>query len=680
MNKSEKLKQIIRSRSHTHCTDSEFFALFRNFGTIIEILKLEPQNREKKEVKQLIPFIMKIPYFFEFLAFNENDKTLEKLLIEFCWVLSYQSYEQFSIIKKTKEYSNDFILVISGKIAVLTLVITHECLTEEEYLIFLLKMFLLKESEIIRICLKYNKKILNVNNENIEKYCLSEYQFKYKELKLIALHELSKYNFHIENHHNQIPNLESYISVTKIQTENKKGEEKQFKKYFWIPHYEKIAEFKRGRNIGDLSKIINYKSIEKFTYVAMERTEVGILRKKKYDRPLLFNPILMKKETYIKNILKKFYIFQDVDLDLFSKNVSKYFIFEKHLKGEKIISQNSLYDGIYLLVTGKVKITTERTLDELNGLIISFQNSLENFNDYLSSLKINETKYEKEDVIKNPIFSTDEYITASKGIKNISLIELSSYEIFGTNEFYNYKSNFNYFNAIVTSGQAILIFIPKCIFHSIIANEIKIKNALITKVEFNVKLFSGKLQKYKKDIMLTVQNKIFQKEKNKLKILLSPKQNKKKNCKHNLFLSPLNSIIKQSVPVKTLFLRSKNNSCETSKINDITESKLNFSDNSRNMKIILSNNNSKKLIMSNRNSRNNVLNQIKVLTYQPKMKDNDKKLVSLRTHKNNINKCIISAKTFFNNFPFTVVKKEKTLFPKMILNHSRSSTKKTFSV
>jgi len=60
--------------------------------------------------------------------------------------------------------------------------------------------------------------------------------------------------------------------------------------------------------------------------------------------------------------------------------------------------------------------------------------------------------------------------------------------------------------------------------------------------------------------MLTVQNKIFQKEKNKLKILLSPKQNKKKNCKHNLFLSPLNSIIKQSVPVKTIFLRSKNNS------------------------------------------------------------------------------------------------------------------------
>ena len=111
-----------------------------------------------------------------------------------------------------------------------------------------------------------------------------------------------------------------------------------------------------------------------------------------------------------------------------------------------------------------------------------------------------------------------------------------------------------------------------------------------------------------------------------------------------------------------------------------TESKLNFSDNSRNMKIILNNNNSKKLIMSNRNSRNNVLNQIKVLTYQPKMKDNDKKLVSLRTHKNNINKCIISAKTFFNNFPFTVVKKEKTIFPKMILNHSRSSTKKTFSV
>ena len=677
MIKFEKIKTNLLSKSYNDISDSEFCALFNNFETIIEILKLEPQNRVNLQVKELIPFISKIPYFYDFLIFNETEQTLQKFLIEFCWLLTYENYEKNKIIQKIRHPSDNFYLIISGNIAVLDLILTNECLTEEEYIIFLIKMYLLKETEIIKICLKYNKKILNVNNENIQNFCESGYKFKYKELKIKAISELSKYNFNIEKYQDKIPSLDNYISLTKIETkENQKGEEKQFKKYFIIPHYEKVAEFKRGRNIGDLCKINNFKNIEKYTFVAIENSIIGIIRKLKYDRPLLFNPIIIKKEFYIKNILKKFFIFQDSDINLFSAKFSKYFIFKKYLKGEKIISQNSIYDGVYLLVNGNVMVTTNRTLDELNGLTISFQNALDNFNDYLSFLKTEEINNGNEDFIRDPIYSTSEYNISSKGIKKIFIIELFCNDIIGTNEFYNNKNNLNYFDVKISTGQATIIFIPKLIFHEMISHEINVRNALIKKVEFKVKLFTAILLRYKKDFMILIRNKILQKTNNYRNNFFnsSIQKDKLKIKKKTLSLSPLNSIIKNSSPI---LKNSSQKNLENSKYNELTDSKVHFT----------SNNNSiyTKKILSVNNSRNNFLNNSKsVNTLQSK--DNIKKKLDIKNIKNKKLKFNIEARVFLNDFPFTVIDKKedenkpKLILPLMRLNKSKSSTKKHFYV
>ncbi len=677
MIKFEKIKTLLHSKTYNNVSDSEFCALFSNFETIIEILKLEPQNRINFQVKQLIPFISKMPYLFDFLTLNETEQTLQKFLIEFCWLLTYENYEKNKIIQKIRHPSDNFYLIISGNIAVLDLILTNECLTEEEYIIFLIKMYLLKETEIIKICLKYNKKILNVNNENIQNFCESGYKFKYKELKIKAISELSKYNFNIEKYQDKIPSLDNYISLTKIETkENQKGEEKQFKKYFIIPHYEKVAEFKRGRNIGDLCKINNFKNIEKYTFVAIENSIIGIIRKLKYDRPLLFNPIIIKKEFYIKNILKKFFIFQDSDINLFSAKFSKYFIFKKYLKGEKIISQNSIYDGVYLLVNGNVMVTTNRTLDELNGLTISFQNALDNFNDYLSFLKTEEINNGNEDFIRDPIYSTSEYNLSSKGIKKIFIIELFCNEIIGTNEFYNYKNNLNYFDVTISTGQATIIFIPKLVFHEMISHEINVRNALIKKVEFKVKLFTAILLRYKKDFMILIRNKILQKTNNYRNNFFnsSIQKDKLKIKKKTLSLSPLNSIIKNSSPI---LKNSSQKNLENSKYNELTDSKVHFT----------SNNNSiyTKKILSVNNSRNNFLNNSKsVNTLQSK--DNIKKKLDIKNIKNKKLKFNIEARVFLNDFPFTVIDKKedenkpKLILPLMRLNKSKSSTKKHFYV
>ena len=679
MRKFEKIKTYLHSKTFTNVTDSEFCALFSNFETIMEILKLEPQNRINLQVKQLIPFISKIPYFFDFLTFNETEESLQKLLIEFCWLLTYENYDKNKIIQKLRQPSDNFYLIISGKIAVLDLIFTNECLTDEEYIIYLIKMYLLNETEIIKICLKYNKKTLNVNNENIQNFCQSGYKFKYNELKKKALNELSKYNFNIEKYQDKIPSLENYISVTKIEIKDvQKGEEKQFKKYFLIPHYEKVAEFKRGRNIGDLCKIKNFKNTEKYTFVTIENSIVGIIKKIKYDRPLLYNPITIKKEVYIKNILKNFFIFQDSDINLFSKKFSKFFIFKKYLKEEKVITQNSIYDGVYLLVSGNVIVTTNRTLDELDGLTISFQNALDNFNDYLSFLKTEEINNGNEDFIRDPIYSTSEYNISSKGIKKIFIIELFCNDIIGTNEFYNNKNNLNYFDVKISTGQATIIFIPKLIFHEMISHEINVRNALIKKVEFKVKLFTAILFRYKKDFMRLIRNKILQKANNYRNNFLNKKikNDKLKIKKKTLSLSPLNSIVKNSSPI---LKNPSQKNLENSKFSELTDSKVHISSNNSSLFV--------KNILSVNNSRNNILNNSKfVFTLQSK--DNNKNKIKLKNIKNKKIKFNIEARVFLNDFPFTVIEKNedkeenkpKLILPIMRLNKSKSSVKKTFYI
>ena len=679
MRKFEKIKTYLHSKTFTNVTDSEFCALFSNFETIMEILKLEPQNRINLQVKQLIPFISKIPYFFDFLTFNETEESLQKLLIEFCWLLTYENYDKNKIIQKLRQPSDNFYLIISGKIAVLDLIFTNECLTDEEYIIYLIKMYLLNETEIIKICLKYNKKTLNVNNENIQNFCQSGYKFKYNELKKKALNELSKYNFNIEKYQDKIPSLENYISVTKIEIKDvQKGEEKQFKKYFLIPHYEKVAEFKRGRNIGDLCKIKNFKNTEKYTFVTIENSIVGIIKKIKYDRPLLYNPITIKKEVYIKNILKNFFIFQDSDINLFSKKFSKFFIFKKYLKEEKVITQNSIYDGVYLLVSGNVIVTTNRTLDELDGLTISFQNALDNFNDYLSFLKTEEINNGNEDFIRDPIYSTSEYNISSKGIKKIFIIELFCNDIIGTNEFYNNKNNLNYFDVKISTGQATIIFIPKLIFHEMISHEINVRNALIKKVEFKVKLFTAILLRYKKDFMRLIRNKILQKANNYRNNFFNStiKNDKLKIKKKTLSLSPLNSIVKNSSPI---LKNPSQKNLENSKFSELTDSKVHISSNNSSLFV--------KNILSVNNSRNNILNNSKsVFTLQSK--DNNNKKIKIKNIKNKKIKFNIEARVFLNDFPFTVIEKNedkeenkpKLILPIMRLNKSKSSVKKTFYI
>ena len=501
-----------------------------------EILKLEPQNRKNTEIQKVLPYLESLSYFHEFLSLKEQKESYIKLLNEFAWILCYKKYLKNTIIKRARENSDIFYLILKGTIGVLDLVFNKECLTEEQYMIHLVKMKLIHEEEIVKKCIKYNKDLLDINTTDIEKYCNSGYKFKYNTLKLEALKDLYKHNFNIENLENNVPNLEEYINITKVKNDvKKKNENNVAKKYFYIPHYEQIGIMKTGRFFGDfcLKNLIK----ERLTYFAIEDSEIGYVDKLKFDRPKLFLPIEIKKEKYIENYIKSFYIFREVDSNIFSKEYGKYLVYRKYTKNEKIFCQNSIYDGVYLLINGQIIIYTDKLMNEISGLIVSLQYSLDGFSEFLSSLKNENYDNEKDDFITNPVYHTKEYTEMSKGMKRIFLNKIEGREVIGLNECYNFNSQLMNFNIEITSNEATIIFIPKNIFYRIITSDLGVMESLKKIVELRSRLYMGKLKNYKDSLITEINN----------MIITNKNRNKTSSDIHRYNRNTRNIVIKKNI-------------------------------------------------------------------------------------------------------------------------------------
>ena len=656
----------------------------RTILPFVEILKLEPQNRRNSEIQLIIPYIQSLAYFNEFLTLREQRETFIKLINEFVWVLCYEKYEKNTIIKRPKEFPEKFFLILYGSVAVLDLVVTKECLTEEQYMIYLIKMRILNEEEIIRKCNKYNKDILNIDTTDIEQYCNSGFKFKYNTLKVNALRDLYKHNFNIQDYTNKVPNLEEYIFATKVINDvRKKNEDKNTnKKYFYILHYEQIGIMRTGRYFGDLCiKNINK---ERVCFFALEDTDIGYVDKFVYDRPKLFLPIEKKKERYIESYINSFYIFREVKTEEFCNKYAKYFLYKRYTNGEKLFLQNSFHDGVYLIIEGLVNVYTDRQINEISGLMVSLQYSLDGFSEFLSCLKEDKINNNKEDFIKNPVYHTKEYSELSKGQKRIYLNKLGNFEIIGLNEYYSYSTQLIHFTVEIISQDALIIFIPKRIFYKIITSDREVLFSLKKIVELRSRFYIGKLKNYKDSLINDINNKLITNSNRRSKTSLENRKNNRYQNKKELFHKRNNSPISNENRIKDnkiLNLNqtlSPNNNKNFNSIFNKTNSNFNKTQSTNfnqtytsnfNQTYISNLNNSKKIDNSNYVKTQytftepiNENDKFKFTSsnYFRKDRNNNKTLTNFHNRKQNVLKknIKISAKAFMSSFPFSVIKPE----------------------
>jgi hypothetical protein len=126
------------------------------------------------------------------------------------------------------------------------------------------------------------------------------------------------------------------------------------------------------------------------------------------------------------------------------------------------------------------------------NIINNLTYSLNNFSEYISKKEtIN------QDNSKNQIFNATRELYELYSKKDVyDLVTIKDYNIIGTNETYDYKTDIYNFMAECLSNSAVLFFFPKSHLDILLKSEKMVFNSFVQLVEFRIKDIIWKLKKY----------------------------------------------------------------------------------------------------------------------------------------------------------------------------------------
>ena len=491
----------------------------------LQILKYEYNNRTNDDIAKTLPRFQSLESLNDYIKYQE-DKTKNnnsKIILELAWVSFYKYKKKLSFVKKANEDKSNFYLILNGNLSKFNLTFKKEKISIEEYLLYMIKMKLLQEKQILYKCNKLNSAYIHLDINNFKTFFSQNKDYNFKELKQRAKKDLLEAGFTFSPYNNKvaIPSMENYLKLSFFRTVERNDTQTRFN--LFIGSYIKVNTLSKGNYIGDLSKNENN---EGCTYICDTKCDICYVNKSDSVKSKLYELILEKYKKIFKKVKNKYYIFKDTSDRICLNNFVPLMIYKKYKKGEKIIIQNSQYEGIYLIIDGEVKISISQTFNELSNTLVSLQYSIFNFKDYVSKIiktidiirefnlkyMIKEQNRNMIDMGKanpeNDILSSNEYLSYFNGIKNIEFYTLKEGDIVGLNELFDYKTELYNFTAECVSDETNLFFISKRNFNDIIEKENNIMNNVIQLIDLKAKTLIGKINNYRHDYRNVVINKL----------------------------------------------------------------------------------------------------------------------------------------------------------------------------
>ena len=464
----------------------------------VQTLKYEMENRKISDIERALPWLKTFQDLMNFINLEETPESSHKLLIELTWSLFYRYYKKNIIFKKAAEKGEFIFILLTGKMLKLNMVFKREYLTVEEYLIYLFKMKLTRENEILKRCRQLNSFYADIDGQNLMKFCKENPQFNYNELKEIAIKEINELGFKIEDFQDNktnkcIHSIDNYLKIAEVKKNTKNINNILATPKLYIGSYEKVGYITKGMAIGNLT---NETFIDDSTYITVDNSDVLYLNKKNSNLNKIYEMIKEKKKRILSGIKNSFFIFRNITDYSYINEIIPYFQYKLFHKGDKIFLQDSLNEGIYLLKTGKVELYFNSSLMEISTYISNIKNSLKDFKLFSSNLKmfkdqnLEETESLKSTIDKKSIQEKSHLYSSNR--YDISTIEESS--IFGTNELYNYKTDLYYFTAECVSNEAIIYFLPKKYLYVLLLKENPVYLAMAEMVESRAKLLVEKMK------------------------------------------------------------------------------------------------------------------------------------------------------------------------------------------
>ena len=440
---------------------------------------------------------------------NENNKDKEsKILFEVGKYLKYQKYQKGQFIRHSYDSDDYFYMIFSGDIAKINIKYNRLYLSFKEYLMYLIKLRLLRENIIYLKCLRKNQKVFPFD-ENMDILTTEDINIDhYQELINKIKHKINNSNWFTNNDENNA--IEDLIKLYNPEIPDTRaaflGKETKYPAY--IPFYVFDKIMNPISFIGHLTKPKGIKFSS--SYVCLNVSEIFYVNKTEIEQNSNLFKLFQNKvsENVIQKLFEGHFLFKDSDKNFLIKNYSKYFYIQRYIKGEKIIQQNTPYEGIYFIKKGLFQLKTFRSYNELNDLHFSILHAMDTFPKALIDFqsKINEFDKKNSKVDNENIFEGLNQIQIGKFTepKNISFKTFVSPEVVGLNDLYDNKTQLNNFSVECISDEAEVYFLPKEIVTSMMADE-HINSKASSFIGKQCMLLINEISKYKESFVKGLQ-------------------------------------------------------------------------------------------------------------------------------------------------------------------------------
>jgi len=512
-----------------------------------------------EEIPELISFI------------NEKDKNISKIILEdLSQGMEIKEYNSGNFIKKVLGKIDDFYMILSGKILEYEIKYIRTNMTFKEYILFLTRLYLLKEEHLYKDCIEKNKENFPVNtfynykknNCKIENEKNNLVNNKDNDINIISLcNDINTINFNYKEElkkiKNNIKKSEWRKQKHKLKNENTNYDiminsffelynhninvnanflPNETKYSVLIPLFIKKRILEPISFIGDLNKPQKLKNY--IGYICLNQCFVVYLDKKSLNQNRLIYKLSnqTKCDIIMEKLFKSHYIFKNMNVEFLINNFAKYLEMITLKKNDILFRQNEPNKGIYIITKGSFELKTKRTYNELNDLNFIILHSLDSYPQYVNNIKndhINNNKSysfdkseqkkvknylfgyynynsNKNTIMKSPLFSEK-----AKEKKDIIFYVYKVNDILGLGEVYDSKTKINLFTATCISDEAELFFCPNEILNGIIADD-NILNKFGAIIEEKTNTFVRCISKYKY---------IFEK---KIEYLINERKNKNK--------------------------------------------------------------------------------------------------------------------------------------------------------
>ena len=517
-------------------------------------------ERTNEDIENIQIYLNTLLYFRRLKLFDPVN--VDNTVINISKVIKYVSIPKNNYVLKLGEKGNAFYLILKGKVSIMVAEYKKVYLNIDDYLIFLLKLYYFKENELLKETISLNKHRYAIEDDF--EYFIKNIYVKQRLLENEMRNEIKAAKDNIkdakklnsdmfsENLTRMIekifPDVEDLPEIKmvkgKISTNNKTNiylnyifnnnfkenevtpdkiislvnidnynvYEKGSNKAFSIPFYFQINSLERGKYFGHTALETNSKG--SITIITLEDSSFGIIEKNDYFR--LLSKINRELDMNFYLTLYNLPFFKDIAKTSFQRFYSSFFEYHLYKRNHLLYEVKKKTNLLYLINNGRFSIYFKGNMISLYNILIYLQTeknirlNKNKYNvgdeEYKSKMKIVE-KDEKDDLIYNKEFKTDEFNEAVFAYNEIYLGSFEGNILIGLADFVNKKTSTSLFNIKIESNYCELYEITTKNFNTIITDYPATKEIIEEFEVMKLNLIINKIITYKNNFFSSLEKK-----------------------------------------------------------------------------------------------------------------------------------------------------------------------------